>query len=586
MGVVYEAHDPALGRTIALKTIHPTAAASAREQAAFEQRFFSEARIAARLSHPGIVIVHDVGRDAASRTLYIALEHLRGDTLGERIADGRPLPWRDALRLMARVAEALEHAHANGVIHRDIKPANIMILESGEPKIMDFGIAKIETAHFKLTSPGEFFGTPLYMAPEQALSRAVDARTDIFSLGAVTYTALTGIPAFAEENIPRILSRVVGVDPIPPSRLVPGIPDVVDYLIGRSMAKAPADRYASALDLADDAEDVLADAPPRHRSGWRPPEPSATLAAVAPSVTLDDDFEVVDESGEDTLEEQIAALVSDEPGWDVSASEGEALRVRAVPGASDTAHGAQTVRDGPDERAFPAPPERSGVSLPNPSSGVYTPQVDGGPWRVAQARPASIGRLVVWGGLAGAAFGAVLIAAWATNPRGEPAAPSARATPVAPPPSVASRPTPVDEPSPAPSHAAAPAPAPAPPPAASAGTRGARTPSPVVEPGRLAIEFDHHLKTGALRVWVDDELVLDDTLDAQVEKKVVLFRMRKGSYKEVLEVPAGAHRVRVQVRWDDNERTESIEGAFTSGSTRTLDVSVGRLRKNLSLEWK
>jgi hypothetical protein len=110
--------------------------------------------------------------------------------------------------------------------------------------------------------------------------------------------------------------------------------------------------------------------------------------------------------------------------------------------------------------------------------------------------------------------------------------------------------------------------------------------SPPLESGRLAIDFDHHLKSGILRVWVDEELVLDDRLDAQVEKKVVLFKVRKGSYKEVLEVPPGTHRVRVQVQWDDNERSESIEGAFTAGRTRRLDVSVGRLRKNLSLEWR
>jgi hypothetical protein len=116
--------------------------------------------------------------------------------------------------------------------------------------------------------------------------------------------------------------------------------------------------------------------------------------------------------------------------------------------------------------------------------------------------------------------------------------------------------------------------------------RSERPPPPAVEPGRLAIDFDHHLKTGTLRVWVDDELVLDDRIDAGVEKKVVLFKVRKGSYKEVLDVPAGTHRVRVQLRWDDHQRTESIEGAFRPGTTSRLDVTLGRLRKNLSLEWK
>src|SRR5688572_24079192 len=147
MGVVYEAHDPALGRTIALKTIRLALAPGDQERDDFERRFLAEARIAARLSHPGIVVVHDVGRDAAHGMLYIALEHLQGRTLADRVAEG-PLEWRDALRLVGRVAEALRYAHAQGVVHRDVKPANIMVLPTGEPKIMDFGIAKLEASNY------------------------------------------------------------------------------------------------------------------------------------------------------------------------------------------------------------------------------------------------------------------------------------------------------------------------------------------------------------------------------------------------------------------------------------------------------
>src|SRR5918994_4793633 len=153
MGVVYEAHDPALGRTIALKTIRLVLAASEREREDYERRFLAEARIAAGLSHPGIVVVHDVGRDAEHGILYIALEYLHGRTLAEMSAEG-PLEWHEALRLVGRVAEALHYAHTKGVVHRDIKPANIMVLTSGEPKIMDFGIAKLEAAQLTSTGPG------------------------------------------------------------------------------------------------------------------------------------------------------------------------------------------------------------------------------------------------------------------------------------------------------------------------------------------------------------------------------------------------------------------------------------------------
>ena len=166
MGVVYRALDPALGRSVALKTVALSFAIADDERASFEQRFMAEARVAAGLSHPGIVVVHDVGRDAASGMLYIALELLDGRTLADMVAGGGPLDPAEALRITARVAEALSHAHAKGIVHRDIKPANIMVLPSGEPKIMDFGIAKVPTS--QLTAAGQFFGTPSYMSPEQA----------------------------------------------------------------------------------------------------------------------------------------------------------------------------------------------------------------------------------------------------------------------------------------------------------------------------------------------------------------------------------------------------------------------------------
>ncbi len=125
------------------------------------------------------------------------------------------------------VAEALHHAHAHGVIHRDVKPANIMMLDSGETKVMDFGIAKVESS--QLTAAGQFIGTPLYMSPEQALGRPLDARSDLFSLGSLAYGLLTGQQAFGGSSVPRIIARVVHEDPPPPTRVVRGLPTDVDY---------------------------------------------------------------------------------------------------------------------------------------------------------------------------------------------------------------------------------------------------------------------------------------------------------------------------------------------------------------------
>ncbi len=257
MGVVYEAVDPALGRTIALKTIELGFTLSPEEHESFEQRFLIEARSAARLSHPHIVVIHDVGRDESTGTLFMALEYLKGRTLAEVIKRSPSLDWREALRITARLAEALDHAHSHGVIHRDIKPGNVMLLPTGEPKIMDFGIAKLETSRVQLTMAGQSFGTPLYMSPEQALGETVGRTTDIFSLGSIAYSLLAGRPAFWAESIPRIVTLVARADAPPPSQFAPGLPARVDRVIARAMAKKPSERYASGKAMAEDIEGVL-----------------------------------------------------------------------------------------------------------------------------------------------------------------------------------------------------------------------------------------------------------------------------------------------------------------------------------------
>jgi len=161
--------------------------------------------------------VHDVGRDPSSGDLFMALELLKGKTLQAILAERAPLPGREALSLVEKVAEGLHHAHEHGIVHRDVKPANIMVLPSGEPKVMDFGIAKLDAS--QLTADGQLFGTPLYMSPEQALARPVDARSDLFSLGAVAYETLTGRRAFAGDSVHGIMFQVVQSDPPPPSRV-------------------------------------------------------------------------------------------------------------------------------------------------------------------------------------------------------------------------------------------------------------------------------------------------------------------------------------------------------------------------------
>ncbi len=264
MGVVYEARDPVLGRTVALKVIQ--AAAEGDELQGFEERFLDEAKIAAALQHPGIVVVHEVGRDTGTGTLFIALELLRGETLAE-LARAGPVHWERVMRIVAQVARALHHAHVQGVVHRDIKPANVIVLATGEAKVTDFGIARFESLRGRLTSTGQFIGTPLYTAPEQARVEEVDGRADVFSLASVAYTLLTGRPPFEAPTIPGIVHRVVYEEPVAPSRLVPELPPDVERILARALAKDPDHRYPSAEAFAEDAEDVVAGAPPRHAAG-------------------------------------------------------------------------------------------------------------------------------------------------------------------------------------------------------------------------------------------------------------------------------------------------------------------------------
>ena len=274
MGVVYRARYTRWGRrrhAVALKVVHTALSLSDEQRASFEKRFLQEARIVSRLRHPGIVGIHDVGHDRRHDAPYIAFEFLEGRTLATVLAAEGRLEWREALRITARVAEALDYLHANGVIHRDIKPANVMILPSGEPKLMDFGVAKAETGA-ELTTTGQFMGTPLYMAPEQALGEAVDGRADLFSLGSVLYTLLTGRRAFEAGSVPQVLNLVTYRYPPPPSSVVASLPADVDYVVARAMAKGKEDRYAVGRSMAEDIEDLLAGRTPRHRAGWVMPE--------------------------------------------------------------------------------------------------------------------------------------------------------------------------------------------------------------------------------------------------------------------------------------------------------------------------
>ncbi len=257
MATVYRAYDTRLGRFVALKVLRP----AGEPQPAMLRRFELEARALAQLSHPAIVRVLDYGEE--NGWPFMVMELVPSGTLKDRLAaDARPVPYRDAARFLAPVARALELAHSRGIIHRDVKPSNILIGERGEPLLSDFGIAKTleSDATAELTGTGVRLGTPDYMSPEQCAGAPVDYRTDIYSLGLVLYEMLTHVKPFSADTPMAIMHRQI-YDPLPnPRQWAPGLPRAVDEVLGRALAKDPAQRYASMGEFAAALEGLAAGA--------------------------------------------------------------------------------------------------------------------------------------------------------------------------------------------------------------------------------------------------------------------------------------------------------------------------------------
>jgi len=253
MGVVYKGEDPALDRTVALKTVILSADAEGKLE--YQKRFFLEAKAAGRLSHPQIITVYDFGQEGD--TAYMAMEFLKGTELRTRMNESA-ISVAEAVHIAEQIAEGLGYAHEHGVVHRDIKPSNIMMLPHEQVKIMDFGIARMRSSDHK-TSTGILLGTPKYMSPEQVSGSPVDHRSDIFSLGVILYEMLTHTKLFQGEDTPQIFHSVVNFQPPPPSRVNPEVPAMLDFVVERTLKKDPAVRYQDAFELAADLRSALAE---------------------------------------------------------------------------------------------------------------------------------------------------------------------------------------------------------------------------------------------------------------------------------------------------------------------------------------
>jgi eukaryotic-like serine/threonine-protein kinase len=355
MGEVYRAHDTRLGREVAVKVLPEPFASDPDRRARFER----EARAVAALSHPNILAIHDYGMHGA--VTYAVMELLEGETLRTRLAKG-PLPWREAMEVGGAVADGLAAAHVKGIVHRDLKPENLFLTVDGRVKILDFGLARIETNPTEetetgpylpaQTAPGAVMGTIGYMSPEQVRGLAVDARSDLFSLGCVLYEMMAGRRPFQRPTAADTSAAILQDEPHQLARLGIQVPPAVERLIRHCLQKDPAGRFSSARDLGvalralksdSDAPQPLPPTAPHRRPRHRRPGKAVDSLAVLPLVNASDDPDL--EYLSDGITESIICTLSQVPrlrvmarntvfrfkGRDVDASAvGRELNVRAV----------------------------------------------------------------------------------------------------------------------------------------------------------------------------------------------------------------------------------------------------------------
>ena len=291
MGEVFRARDTRLDRTVAIKILP----AEFADNAELRTRFEREARAISQISHPHICALHDVGR--AEGVEYLVLEFLEGEPLSERIEKG-PLSIAEVLRFGSQIASALACAHRAGIVHRDLKPANVMITKSGA-KLLDFGVARSapplspptgedETVAKPLTQVGMILGTIRYMSPEQLAGEEVDARTDIFALGAVLYEALTGVRAFDGKSKTSVITAVLSGSPRPVTALRPTVPAALEHVVTKCLAREREQRWESAADVASELEWIAAsstgESPSASMAAAKAPRRTATLVTLAVAV--------------------------------------------------------------------------------------------------------------------------------------------------------------------------------------------------------------------------------------------------------------------------------------------------------------
>lgn len=514
MGVVYEARDPQIDRLVALKTVSLLGQEPDQDEE-FRQRFLYEAQAAGRLQHPGIVAIFDAGEDPETHNPYIVLEYVTGESLNRILSREKKLPLARALQLAEEIANALDYAHAQGVVHRDVKPANILITEDGHAKIADLGIAKLNLAHYTL--PGRVLGTPAYMAPEQLSGEAVDGRSDLFSLGVILYAMVTGHSPFHGNSATTVCFKVVNRDPVPASAFDLELPRALDAVISRAIAKDPNDRYQRGSDFAADLRQL--------QQQHEPGSTTTSLNAILPGGTSS---------------------------------------LRALSGPANRAH---------EIRKRPA-----------------YPGIREAPWRWLVVGAALVLTLAISAGIPFGKFSGSRKTAEAEiahlsspshpgedNVSAVPATPGSGAQPNA-----ASL-----------GHSAVPEGRDAVGNSAMKSRQRHKTPSvprelPGTSNASLELAVQHQFREATLTLWIDNKLALTRPLHGNVRKHLIVFNGVHGANSETVQVPAGAHIIRLRAESTDQsiDLSKTISVAFTGGDNKTLQVTFNKHNTAMNLLWQ
>jgi len=538
MGVVYKARDLKLDRFVAIKTLSLFGQLSDLE---YRERFRREAISAGKLSHPSIVTVFDFGEDPQNQIPYIVMEYVAGRTLEEQLSDPTRLPLPLVLRLIQEIAEALHYSHQRGVIHRDVKPGNIMVTEENHAKLADFGVAKFDVSN--LTIPGQLFGTPAYMSPEQLLGGMVDGRSDLFSLGAVLYCMMAGHKPFQGNGASTIAFKVINREPLSVTTFDTKFPAALDRIVRRALAKEPEQRYQSGAQMSADLQEVRDELLIHNKNTelWRYTPNLDRTESTHTSTRQSDHRTEAPQS--DSLPTQNAVIESHQQSHSTSKSIGAKTHFLIASGlivfvavvlsitamrfgppheehsrATNTqpltsTQTAQTIAPAPAPVVNPVAenPDAADEAIATDTTKVIINKQSQAPKRVAKDKSTTVAVANV-------------------SPGTPPARTEQASTPTT--------------------------------------TSNEKLPRSTPRTAVLDVVIDNHFADAQLFVWVDDKLVLQNALRGEVKKRFGLFRQVDGESYRRINVPVGNHRIAVRI--------QSVSSGFDGRETATASFQDDR----------